>query len=122
MLLVDDEPLLLRAAARQLRRLGHDVHQADSYDAAVALLGGELSFDLVISDNHMPGRPGTDVLIAARDSRPSVRRIMLSSKPPRDLETLIETGVIHRFLLKPATRTGADGEAQDLFITTTNGD
>ncbi len=53
-LLVDDEPLLLRVASEWLRGSGHAVTTAANADEALALLA-ENRFDLLISDIAMPG-------------------------------------------------------------------
>ncbi|MDP3157864.1 MAG: ATP-binding protein [Archangium sp.] len=57
-LLIDDEPLVLRALSRTLGAV-HDVATARSADEAMALLEGE-DFDVILCDLMMPGRSGSD--------------------------------------------------------------
>lgn len=76
-LLVDDEPGILRALERLFRRRGHEVRTTDSGRAAIGLLD-QFMPDVVISDFKMEGMNGAELLqlIAAR--APAARRILLS--------------------------------------------
>lgn len=61
-LLVDDEPLVVRVTSRVLTRMGvHEVRTANSTDEALALLA-QGRFDLVITDLSMPVRGGDELL------------------------------------------------------------
>jgi DNA-binding NtrC family response regulator len=61
-LLVEDEPIARRNIALALERAGHNVHTAESGEAALDLLT-RLSCDCVISDFRLPGKlNGLDVL------------------------------------------------------------
>ena len=102
-LLVDDEHLILRCVARILRRSGHEVYTALNYKQAIKIMG-EKSFDVVVSDHHMPGPSGVDVLKMARRMRPDALRMMISSDPPEDLLELKRTSVIHHFMFKPGIK------------------
>lgn len=66
-LVVDDEPRLRRLAGRLLRRQGHEVCESGDVSEALALLDSD-SFDLVVTDVHMPDRSGLELvwLIAER--------------------------------------------------------
>jgi len=59
-LVVDDEEMILRLVKRTLAP-EFDVRTADSFEAAVKLLG-ETDFDALISDVRMPGKTGVDLL------------------------------------------------------------
>lgn len=58
-LVVDDEPAILSLARRLLR--GHDLVTAPSVDEALAVIGDEATFDVVLCDLMMPDRPGMDL-------------------------------------------------------------
>src|SRR5262245_24794789 len=101
-LVVDDEPRALELVVRTLRKLGRVV-TAPSGDAARAIFTDE-SFDLVISDQRMPGMSGVDLLgfVAERDE--SCGRILLTGYA--DLEATVEAinrGRVHAYLHKPCT-------------------
>ena len=65
-LIVDDEPEPLRAAARVLRRAGYEVSTAeDGQGALVGMSRGR--FDAVVSDISMPGMDGIALLQNIRD-------------------------------------------------------
>lgn len=97
-LIVDDEPLIGRALARRLR--GHRLHLAENYASAAEILRRE-PVDMVVSDCHMPGPNGVEVLRLTRELQPEARRVMLSAHPPANLEELCEDGLIERFFAKP---------------------
>jgi DNA-binding NtrC family response regulator len=60
-LLVDDEEKILRALARALRDLGHEVTTTTSSHEAERLLGSR-SFDLLVVDNRMPRKTGLELI------------------------------------------------------------
>jgi CheY-like chemotaxis protein len=53
-LAVDDEPLVRRAVARVMTRLGHDVAEAPDGTSALTLVR-ETAFDVAFVDYDMPG-------------------------------------------------------------------
>jgi PAS domain S-box-containing protein len=71
LLVVDDEPQVLRALSRQLSTL-HDVTTAAGADEACARIAGDGPFDVVVCDLHMPARDGLDVLAWARVQQPDL--------------------------------------------------
>jgi len=98
-LLVDDEPNVLRALARLLKQ--YDLFTALSADEAL-LLAGEHAFDLVISDYRMPGMDGIDFLILFKRMQPDAIRIVLTGFA--DLEGAqhaINEAEVFRFINKP---------------------
>ncbi len=68
-LVVDDEPMVLRTLARVLKR--HDVHTVGSGTEALACLAEE-SWDLVLCDLMMPGCTGMDVYDHLATTRPQL--------------------------------------------------
>lgn len=100
-LLVDDEPLVVGALERMLRRLRPGSHVAAVTDGPTALerLDAE-RFDLVIADLDLPGMDGVAILERVRDRHPGVARFVLSGceDPSVRLRTV---SVAHRFLAKP---------------------
>ena len=61
-LLVDDSPTMLTSISNVLRRAGITSAGANSGEAAVDLVKGGLAPCLVITDYHMPGMHGVDLI------------------------------------------------------------
>lgn len=97
-LVVDDQPLVARAAARTLSRLGHDVTVANGGEAALELL--ETAFDAVIIDLSMPDLPGEKVLAAFRARHPALRLAILTGHDDGSIDLTAADAV----LLKPVER------------------
>jgi len=77
-LLVDDEPRMLSALKRTLRREGLVIETASNAAEALARMATGPAVDLVISDHKMPGRTGIELLREIRRSSPATARILLS--------------------------------------------
>ncbi|MDA0962282.1 MAG: fused response regulator/phosphatase [Proteobacteria bacterium] len=103
-LVVDDSRLQRSILAKSLRRAGHDVIEADSADAALAICAATPP-DIVFSDWVMPGMSGLDFCRAFR-AMPRERYgyfILLTSKSDaHDITQGFEAGA-DDFLIKPAT-------------------
>ncbi|MCB9686133.1 MAG: response regulator [Alphaproteobacteria bacterium] len=72
-LLVDDEPALLRSLQRVLARR-HDVQTAGSADEALRIIEEGARFDLVLCDVQMPRMSGLDLLARLTERHPDVAR------------------------------------------------
>lgn len=100
-LLVDDDPMVTRALRRELRDEPWDVECADSGQQAWTMFQ-EHEFDVVVSDECMPGLSGAELLARVRDRAPSVVRILLSGQATLDAALrAINLADVYRFLLKP---------------------
>lgn len=77
LLIVDDEPRILSAMRRTLRREGYEVLWAESPEAALARLD-ERSVDLVLSDQMMPGMRGIELLAEVGRRQPRAARILIT--------------------------------------------
>ena len=75
-LVVDDDPLILVNAAAMLEELGHTVHEASSGAQALEILARVAAFDLVITDQAMPGMTGWQLSEAIKSRWPGVRVIL----------------------------------------------
>ena len=78
-LLVDDDPVLLRSLARSLSALGLDVLTAGCAAEANAVLQHE-AIDVVVSDHKMHGTQGLPFLEGALARHPDLRGILLSGE------------------------------------------
>ncbi len=100
-LLVDDEPLLLAAMQRALRREPFSLLTAGSASEALIALANE-QVDAVVSDQDMPGMSGVELFSVVSRRHPSTVRFMLTGKATLDLAIeAINRGSIQRFFTKP---------------------
>lgn len=76
-LVTDDDPIQLRAAARLLRSLGHSGALANSGMVALDLLGKQ-RFDLMLLDLRMPEMDGIETLKRLRPRFPKLRVVFVS--------------------------------------------
>lgn len=100
-LFVDDEPNILDAYARQLRRQ-FEIRTCDNPRSALGLLAGDGPFGVVVSDFRMPEMDGVQFLREVRRRHPEITRIMLTGQA--DYQATIDAvnqGNIFRFLSKP---------------------
>lgn len=99
-LLVDDEPAILRSLAILLEGDGHSVEAAESGEAAMVVLA-EREFDLMISDIRMEPMNGMELAKMAHDTKPSMAVVMLTgyASPGTAAESL-KYGVFD-YLTKP---------------------
>lgn len=101
LLLVDDEPNILRALVRTLRNDGYRILTANGARQAFELLASN-EVQVVLSDQRMPEICGTDFLSEVKSLYPHTVRMVLSGYT--DLATITEAinrGAIYRFLTKP---------------------
>ncbi len=104
-LLVDDEPVLLRMTAKILRRLGHDVTSAPNGALALhALTSTSEEFDLVITDLTMPLMGGAELIRRIREIRPDLPVILTSGFADTPEGRSIGSAEGVSFLAKPFTR------------------
>jgi CheY-like chemotaxis protein len=95
-LLVEDEPLILMAAADMLETLGHSVLQAGSAEEALSVFERQ-DVDVLFTDHGLPGMSGADLAVACHRLRPEVGIIFSSGAvaiPQVDGIELISDAVI----------------------------
>ncbi len=100
-LLLDDEPNVLSALTRLLRRDGYRILQTTSAQQAFELLATN-DVQVVVSDQRMPIMAGTAFLAQVKQLYPDTIRIILSGYT--ELSTVIDAvnqGAVYRFLTKP---------------------
>jgi DNA-binding NtrC family response regulator len=99
-LCVDDEPALLRSL-RWVLRGEFEVAIAQDGVQALALLGAE-RFDVILSDQRMPGMTGTEFLQRAKVLAPHSMRLLLTGYA--DFSAVVcalNEGDVFRFISKP---------------------
>jgi CheY-like chemotaxis protein len=93
-LLVDDEPKVLKLFDKILTRGGHSVVSTNSGSSALEILKTAAPIDLMVLDLSMPKPDGFEVLKAVRAKWPGLRILVIS-------------GWMEGALLKPAKILGA---------------
>jgi len=102
-LIVDDEVNVLSSLSRTLfeEDLG-EIYTAKDAIEAIRIIREESIPSVIISDYHMPGMNGIDLLVKVREIAPDTTRVLLTGAA--DLGMALEAvnkGNIFRFLLKP---------------------
>jgi len=104
-LFVDDEPNVLSAIQRQLRRDFHLI-MANSGAEAAQLAEGYKDIAVIVCDMRMPGMDGISTLEAVERTSPDTVRIMLTGNADQETAiSAINRGKIFRFLNKPCGET-----------------
>ncbi|MBU2708656.1 response regulator [Zooshikella marina] len=99
--IVDDEPNILNALKRTLRRQGWNIVTYSDPLLALNELT-ELHFELIISDFRMPSMNGVELLLKLKKFRPDAIRIVLSGQS--DMKAVLDAinkAEVYRFILKP---------------------
>ncbi len=118
-LLVEDEPAILRLAERILVGLGYQVHTASGPGAAMAVaeqLGGEI--DLLLTDLMMPGMNGRDLARSLVGQYPHLRCLFMSGYAADAAGPSGEFGD-GAFLAKPFNRAGLAAAVSDALHAST---
>jgi signal transduction histidine kinase len=100
-LLVDDEPLVLKALVRVLDQEGYDTYSFRDVDEAIARLS-EVKPDCVISDYYMPHLDGLEFLREVRNLCPDVPKVLLTGGYiDQRVKDAMQDEVVHILLQKP---------------------
>ncbi|SOC21047.1 response regulator [Rhodobacter maris] len=102
-LIVDDSPTVLMSMEDLLRRFGHRAIRANSAEEALSKVAGGLAPKLVITDFHMPGKNGAE-LIAALRSKGSLRftpMLVLTTESQRERRNEAKAAGATGWLVKP---------------------
>ncbi len=100
-LVVDDEPKIVRVLKRLLKELAYDIDYFESsLQAKEAVKQAEYS--LILSDNMMPDLSGLDLLRFAQQLYPECQRLLLTGATESNQAIkAFNDGVINRFIPKP---------------------
>ncbi len=99
-LIVDDEPNMRRIIKANLRMDSHICVEAANSSEAVGVLSKE-DFDVVITDQKMPGGTGLDVLRAVQESDPTTSVVFLTAVGTLELAVASMRAGAFDFLTKP---------------------
>ncbi|MAD88943.1 MAG: response regulator [Pseudoalteromonas sp.] len=99
-LLVDDEPEVLNAISRVLRK-DYKISKANSAHEALKLIADN-EFDIILSDIRMPNMDGIELLTQIKRTTPEIARVLLSGYSDMDAcQKAIEDEVASIILTKP---------------------
>jgi EAL domain-containing protein (putative c-di-GMP-specific phosphodiesterase class I)/CheY-like chemotaxis protein len=101
LLLVDDEPLVLKIMAQVLSEEEYRIFTATSAQQGFELLATN-QVGVVLCDQRMPGMNGLEFLSRVKDLYPQTIRIALSGFADTEMVTsAINQGAIYKFITKP---------------------
>jgi serine phosphatase RsbU (regulator of sigma subunit) len=101
-LVVDDEPNVLSAVVRALREEFGDAVATTTEPAEALRLLEARRPKVLLTDYHMPGMDGVEVLQRAREVSPDTVRILVTARAElRNVAAAVNTGEIFRFVRKP---------------------
>jgi len=101
LLLVDDDPNILKALKRLLHRENYTVLHTNGGSEALQILE-QNQVNVIISDHRMPMMTGVEFLAKVKELYPDITRIVLSGYS--DIDTITEAineGNIYKFIAKP---------------------
>lgn len=100
-LLVDDEPNIIRSLVRLLRRDQYNILTANSGKEGLEVLKDN-NVGVIVSDQRMPEMTGVEFLSKVKEIYPETVRIVLSGYTDlKSVTDAINHGAIYRFLTKP---------------------
>ncbi|GEM_PF-6029288 len=115
LLLLDDEPNILRSLRRVFRAHAYTVHAANTPDEAFEMLA-RYPVGVVMSDQRMPLMRGTDFLARVKQLYPDTVRIVLSGYTElQSITEAINEGSIYKFLTKPWNDNNLSDEIEQAF-------
>lgn len=101
LLIVDDEPVIVKALQRILRDEGYRVLAALEAEEALRIVARE-PVDVVLSDIDMPGMNGLELMARLRRNYPAVVRLVLTGRASlAHAVAAINDGEVFRFMTKP---------------------
>ena len=100
---VEDEESLRKLTVRILQNAGHTAFPASNVDEALGLLLEHTDTDVIITDGHMEGKSGVDLLIILRREYQDVPIILYSGNTRDWLDRLPEGVCFSAVLQKPAS-------------------
>jgi len=99
-LIIEDDAFCREATEHLLQSLGYETHSCSCGKEAVARLAEEV-FDILITDFHMPGMDGLELIEKGRNITPMLATILVTGVPMEDLAGRLKKLKVNGFLSKP---------------------
>lgn len=93
-LLVDDDELVRTGTAEMLAEAGHEVIEAASGAEALAIFEADKRFELLITDNLMPGMTGSALIARIRHYAPRLPILLVTGYASRDDDIAADVGLL----------------------------
>lgn len=115
-LIVDDEPALLKAYGRKFRQR-QDIRYAESGAEALAVVQSGQQVSVLLTDLNMPGIDGLTLLQTVRSLSPDTKRYLMTGAPQEDrVQEALRAGAIDFCLSKPFPAAELSELLQDLDL------
>jgi CheY-like chemotaxis protein len=115
-LVVEDDPLVRRAALRVLQSKGYAVLDAASAEEALALLGDhEGPVDLLLTDLVLPGMNGLDLARQLLRERPALKVVCMTGYVGRDFGSGVPAEEDIEFINKPFDHEGLANKVRSVL-------
>jgi DNA-binding NtrC family response regulator len=101
-IVVDDEPSIVRMCVQVLRSKGHTVNGFTQADEALKHLGANPT-DLLVVDYKMPELTGLEFIKKAWAMRPGMRVVMITAHGTREVMAKASESGVQTIVLKPFT-------------------
>ena len=114
-LVVDDDPLVLRSVERALLRAGYTVHTASDVKSAIRW-GSDVTIHAALVDYALGREDGLAILSRLRELQPSCLRVLMTGRS--DFPVIVDAinrGEVVRVLRKPFESRGLLGLLDDAF-------
>jgi signal transduction histidine kinase/ActR/RegA family two-component response regulator len=103
-LFVDDQPAMADVGTRRLVSLGYEVAAFTAPAAALAaVVANPAAWDLLMTDNSMPGMSGLELALAATDLHPGLPVLMMTGWAEDLPPDRLQAAGVRGLLAKPAT-------------------
>jgi len=101
-LVVDDEPVVLRCCQRILEDQGHTVHLVGSADEAITVMEDE-PFEILLVDIKMPIRDGIDLVREIKEKWPQTSVVVMTGYATPGTIRKSRSQRADKFIAKPFT-------------------